>query len=135
MRRKARASKKRAAGVQEKVLAQIARAAERCREVEELLSRIPTPELETLIKLHRVLILKFSAEAEFAPELLKLAKDLMKPVMDWARLEEQSKRRELAGRKCHDAVEAEKAARDRTADEEGLRPETLQKIERELKLL
>ena len=122
-------------GRQERLLDRIARAAERCREVEELLGRIPAPELETLIKLHRVLILKFSLEAEVAPELLKLAKDLMKPVLDWARLEEQCKRRELTEQKYRDQVEAEKAARDKTNHGEGLTPETLEKIERELKLL
>ena len=122
-------------GRQEQLLDQIARAAERCREVEELLSRNPAPELETLIKLHRVLILKFSLEAEVAPELLKLAKDLMRPVMDWARLQEQCKRRELAELKYRDQVEAQKAARDKAAHGEALSPETLEKIERELKLL
>ena len=69
-------------------------------------------ELETLIKLHRVLVLKLSLEADGAPELLKLAKDLMKPVMDWARLQEKRKDRALAEQKHRDQLEAQKAARE-----------------------
>jgi hypothetical protein len=117
-------AKGRAARRQEQLLEQIALGAQQCREVERQLSSCPAPELETIIKLHRVLILKFSAEAKAAPEMLKLVKDLMKPVMDWARLEEKRKDRELA-RQQH-----REAPRDNA-----LSAETLEKIEREMNLL
>jgi hypothetical protein len=120
---------------QEWLLEQIARGARQCREVERQLRRHPAPEVETLIKLYRVLILRFSLEAEAAPELLKLVNDLMKPVLEWGRLEEKRKERQLAERKYRDQVETRKAAETRAAKGDTLTPETLEKIERELNLL
>ena len=58
--------------------------------------------------------------------------DLMKPVMDWAQLQERRKAHELAEQKYRDNC-ATKAARE-TA-ENGLTQGTLQKIQREIKLL
>lgn len=84
-------------------------------------------QLETLIKLHRVLVLKLSLEADARPELLKLAKDLMKPVLDWARLHEKRQDRALAEQERRDQAQRE-------TEDRGLRPETLAKIERELNL-
>ena len=116
------------------MLAQIAEGAGLCVEVERQLSRNPTPQLETLIKLYRVLVLKICVEAEGAPSLLKLANELMRPVLEWARLEEKRKERELGEQKYRDQVE--KAAREKCDGAAGaLTPETLAKIERELKLL
>ena len=120
--------------LQEQLLAQIAEGAGLCVEVERQLSRNPTPQLETLIKLYRVLVLKICVEAEGAPSLLKLANELMRPVLEWARLEEKRKERELGEQKYRDQVE--KAAREKCDGAAGaLTPETLAKIERELKLL
>ncbi|HYG36404.1 MAG TPA: hypothetical protein VEC99_16540, partial [Clostridia bacterium] len=82
--------------LQKIVLKQITEGAGLCKEMERALQGNPAPELETLLKLHRVLILKYSLEAEVKPEQLSFVKDLMKPVMDWARLEEERKRRQLA---------------------------------------
>ena len=123
---------------QAKLLDQISRGAALCREIEAKLARNPAPELETLIKLCRVLILKLSLEVNQAPRLLKLVNDLMKPVLDWARLEEKRKEREFAEHKYHEQTAAERAAREKARSEAGgekaLSPETLEKIERELKL-
>ncbi len=121
----ARNTKQRLNQAQSQILRQLAEAGKRCREVEEALARDPAPELETLIKVHRVLILKLSSEAGANPELLKLVGILMKPVLEWARLEEKRKERELAARQQQDAQSGAKA----------LRPETLEQIELELKLL
>jgi len=119
----------------EQLLEQIRVGAEQCAEVERQLARHPAPELETLIKLHRVLVLKFSLEAETAPELLKLVKDLMKPVMDWAELQEKGKQRELAEQRHREQMAARKAAPGGSnAGGEALKPETLEQIERELNL-
>ena len=121
--------------LQEQLLAQIVEGAGLCVEVERVLGQNPSPQVTTLIKLYRVLVLKICVEAEGAPTLLKLANDLMRPVMEWARLEEKRKERELAEQKYRDQLK--KATREKTHDEtaEALTPETLAKIERELSLL
>ncbi len=117
------------------LLAQIADGARQYQELERQFGEHPPPELETLLKLHRLLILKFSLEAEGAPEMVRLVKDLMKPVIDWAQLQEQRRKRELAEQKYRDEAEARRAALAHAAEGGGLRPETLKRIEHELKLL
>jgi hypothetical protein len=121
---------------QEKLLRQISEGAALCLKIEGRLAGNPAPELETLIKLCRIIILKLSVEANVAPELLKLVNDLMKPVLDWARLEEKRKEREFAEQRYRDQAAAQEANREREKkeDESALTPETLEKIERELKL-
>jgi len=118
--------------LQEQLLAQIAYAASHCAEIERAFGENPPPELETLIKVYRVLILKLSAEAQANPDQLKLAISLMKPVLDWARFEDAREERKRGEDKER---EAQQAARNREAGEDALRPETLEQIERELSLL
>lgn len=124
--------------LQQKLLSQIRRGAALCREIERNLTGNPAPELETLIKLFRVIILKLSLEANAAPDLLKLVNDLMKPVLDWARLEEKRKEREFAEHKYQEQTAAQQAAREKAKNdasgENALSPQTLERIERELKL-
>ena len=120
---------------QEQLLEQLSRGALQCQEVERQLKGLHGPELETIIKLYRVLIMKFSLEAETAPELFKLAKDLMRPVMEWARLQEQRREHDLAEQKYRDQQASQKAVRAREEGGDALTPETLARIERELKLL
>ena len=123
----------------EQVLNQIAAGARHCGQLEEQFGKNPPPELEILIKLHRVIILQLSAQMHSNPDAVRSVTTLMKPVMDWARLEEKRKDRELAEQKYRDEVEAQKSEaerEDREANKEGgLSPETLEKIERELKLM
>ena len=119
---------------QQKLLNQIRRGAALCRALEHSLAANPAPEIETLIKLFRVLILKLSVEANAAPELLKLVNDLMKPVLDWARLEEKRKEREFAEHKYAAQKTAGEKAKKDAGGENALSPQTLEKIERELKL-
>jgi hypothetical protein len=125
-----------AAKTQELVLDQLEVAARFCRKVEQQLGTLTAPELDVLIKVHRVLVLKLSLEAEADPRLVGLVKDLMKPVLDYARLEELRRTRELAERKYADRCAAEEAARQRECQRGagGLRPETVDRIERELNL-
>ena len=121
--------------LQERLLAQIAEAGKLCQEVEAELSQHRCPELETIIKLHRVLALRLSGEAEAIPDHFKLVSSLMKPLIEWARLEEKRKQRELAEQKYRDELATQKAAA--TAQQQGpkvLTPKTLEKIEHELKL-
>jgi hypothetical protein len=131
-----RVVKESSAELQERLLAQIADGAGLCVEVERRLSQNASPQLETLVKLYRVLVLKLCAESEGAPTLLKLANDLMRPVMEWARVEEKRKERELAEQKYRDQVELQKADREkeRGGATGALTAETLAKIERELNL-
>jgi hypothetical protein len=120
---------------QQWLLAQIAQGARQCRQIERQFRRHPAPELETLIKLCRVLILKFSLEAEAGPEFLERVNDLTRLVLEWGRLEEKRKERRLAERKYRDQVKAHKSAAAREDGDDTLTPETLRKIERELNLL
>jgi hypothetical protein len=125
--------------VQEELLAQITHGGRLCLEIEKQFGENPAPELETLIKLYRVLILKFSLEAQVAPELFRLVTDLMKPVMEWARLQEKRRERELAEQKYRDQAEAQKASQAKEqqarSGEAALTSETIEKIQRELKLM
>ena len=69
--------------MQEQLLQQISTGAGQCKAVEKQFGRNPPPELETLIKLHRVLILKLSTEGNVDPEFLKLADQLMRTAMEF----------------------------------------------------
>lgn len=129
-----RKSKRSGGEAMEELLALIAEAGRHCREIERQFGDHPAPELELVIKLHRVLLLQYTLAAKHRPEALKKARELMRPVMEWAALEEKRKQRELAEQKYRDQVEAEKAA-GANRESGGLRPETLQVIERELSLL
>jgi hypothetical protein len=110
--------------LQEELLEQIAQGAKHCAELEKEFGQSPPPGIETLLKVYRVLVLKVSNEANGRPELLRLAAGLMRPVLEWAKMDEQRKERELA----------EQKRRDQGAGEGGLRPETLERIEREINL-
>jgi len=121
------------------LLAQIGEGARHCKEIEAEFGKNPAPELETLIKLHRVMVLQLSSEGKVGRETIGVVTALMRPVMEWARLQEKRKTRELAEEKHRAQVEAEKAAKERELEaansEGGLSPETLEKIERELRLM
>ncbi len=122
---------------EEALLARLGQSAQYCRQIEEQLAKYAGPELDAIMRLHRLVILKLSVQAEVKPELWDVLKDLMKPVMDWARLQEQQKDREFAERKYREQLEAEKAEAHspKNPAEAALTPETLEKIEFELKLL
>src|ERR1043166_284944 len=113
------------------LLAQIAEGARHCKAIEAEFGKNPPPELETLIKVHRVMVLQLSSQKETDRETIGLVTALMRPVMEWARLQEKRKERELAEEKYRAQAEAQKAAKS----EGGLSPETLEKIERELRLM
>jgi hypothetical protein len=106
---------------QEWLLERIGQGAALCRDLEERLRENPAPELETIIKLYRMLVLTLSAEVRAVPELRHLVTALMRPIMEWARLEQ--KRAERAARPD------EQRERDRA-----LRPATMEKIEDALTL-
>ncbi|HZR19144.1 MAG TPA: hypothetical protein VFE51_17790 [Verrucomicrobiae bacterium] len=110
---------------QEWLLERIGQGAALCRELETRLRQDPAPELETIIKLYRILVLTLSAEVRAVPELRHVVTALMRPVMEWARLEEKRKDRE---REEH-IERPEQSDRERA-----LRPITVEKIEDDLAL-
>jgi hypothetical protein len=125
-----------ARGCQEQLLNQIEQGAKHCQEIEAQLRTHPAPGLETIIKLYRVLVLKLSAELQARPEKLALINSLIKPVLDWERLEEKRKDRELEQQKYRDQLAAKEAERTKNqAGQDGaLQPKTLERIEHELNL-
>lgn len=88
-------SSRQTALMQERLLAQIANGARACREVESALEQNGAPELETLIKLHRVLILKLSTEGNVEAEQLELVNRMMREVIKFARLQQLSAQLDL----------------------------------------
>lgn len=81
--------------MQNQLLAQISTGSNQCKEVEKQLGKNPAPELETLVKLHRVLILKLSSQANVDPSLYEVVFNMMKPVLKYAELQEKRKRNDL----------------------------------------
>ena len=77
-------------------------------------------------------LLKACGEAQAGPERLTFFSALMKAILEWARLEEKRKQRELTEQKYRDEVSAREKAK--TSEPKVLTPETLKRIERELKL-
>ena len=126
-------------GGREWLLAQIGEGARHCRAIEAEFGKNPPPELETLIKLHRVMVLQLSSKEETERETIGLVTALMRPVMEWARLQEKRKERELAEEKYRAHLEAQQAAIQQELEaaktDGGLSTETLEKIERELRLM
>jgi len=121
------------------LLQQIATGAKQCRDVEAQFSENPAPELETIIKLHRVLILKLSTQANVDPEMLELVARLTKPTMEYAKLMEKRREMELKEAKYRDMVNERKLAIEaelsKAKSSGGISTETLHLIEKELKLL
>ena len=121
--------------ITENFLERIAQGAELCRKIETQLRQHPAPELETIIKWYRLLVLRLSAEVQAVPELRHLLSALMRPVMEWARLEEKRKDRDSAEQRHREETAARNGARSGQADRDrALQPETLERIERELTL-
>lgn len=96
---------------EEQLLRQIATGANQCREVEKAFGENPAPELQTIIKLQRVLILKISTQANANPELIELVARLTKPAMEFAKLVEKRRENDLAERKVTALEENRKQAK------------------------
>ena len=117
--------------LQKQFFSMLKEAGQQCRAIEEEFGRLPAPELETLIKVHRSMVLKLSMQANLTPEALVMVSTLMKPVLEWGRLEEKRRDREFAERKHEEQKAAQHAAKTGNA----LRTDTRKKIERSMKLL
>ena len=135
-------SRERSRRQQEKLLERIATGAQAVKDVESAFAKNPAPGLETITKLLRVFILQLSTQAEAQPELFDLVNPLMKSVMDFAKLELASKQTAMDERRLQ-LLEQKAAAFDRAQQtleqakqsKGGITPETLKRIESELKLL
>ena len=106
--------------LQDRVLDRISSGAAAVKQVEKQFAKDAPPEVETLIKLHRVLIMQLSLQATANPELLKTASDCMKPVMAYLKVQEQRADRGLEERrlaileqKAKQAEEAEVVTSDK----------------------
>jgi hypothetical protein len=128
-----------AARAEEALLRRITSGAEQVRTVERAFGENPAPELATIIKLHRVLAMQFATAGSSSPALLEVSERATRMALEFAKLEEKRAARELAEQKYRDLVAERKRAieaelgKARTGG--GITPETLERIERELKLL
>ena len=135
----------RQARLQERLLAQIASGARQVQDVEKQFGKNPAPELETLVKLHRVLIMQLSTLGTADPEFLKLADTMLRTAMDFTSGKTKAAQKEIElgqGERKLTLQEKKAAAYDRAQaaltearnSKGGITPETLRKIETELKL-
>lgn len=72
--------------LQDRLLTQIAGGSRQCAEVEKSFGRNPPPELETLIKLQRVILMQLSTQAAANPAFLELIGNSFKAVLDAEKL-------------------------------------------------
>lgn len=122
-------SARQSAKQEDMLLAQIASGARQCKEVEQALGKNGGVELETLIKLHRVLILKLSTEGNADPDKLELVNRMMREVQKFARLQQLQEQNKIEERKLaileKRAAQAEQAEQvvgsDMTAEEKTVR--------------
>ena len=79
------------------MLAQIATGAKQSKEIEAAFAKNPAPELETLIKLQRVIVLQLSTQGAANPDMVKLADQLTNTVISFVsgRTKAEFKEREL----------------------------------------
>jgi len=68
---------------QERLLNLVASGSQQCADLEQAFSKNPAPELETLIKLFKVLILNLTTRAEADPKLLQLADQLSRTALEY----------------------------------------------------
>lgn len=77
----------RSQAMQSRLLAQITTGARACKEVEAQFAKTEAPALDTLIQLHRVVIMQLATRAGTDPELIEVMTGAMKPVLEFAKLE------------------------------------------------
>jgi hypothetical protein len=140
---------------QEQLLHDISSGAQQCEQVEKEFAEAAAPNVETLLKLQRVLILQLSTQASADPQLIKLVNQSMRPVLEHAQQQSHEKlieRREQSREKLvaiqdRRAVVLEEKFRlvkeeqarleaERSTPEEpgGLSPENIKKIRESLNL-
>ena len=83
----------------EQLIQQITSGANQCREVEAAFGAHPAPELETVIKLHRVLAMQFATRANVDPKMMEQAERATKMVLEFAKLLEKRRVTDLDERR------------------------------------
>jgi hypothetical protein len=68
---------------QKELLGEIVTSSNQCASVEKEFAKNPAPELETIIKLHRVLIFNLRTAGRENPDMIKLADQCTRTVMDY----------------------------------------------------
>lgn len=69
--------------LEKQLLARISSGARQVEEMEKEFRKNPAPELETIIKLHRVLSLQLATQSQANPELIKLADQLTRTALEY----------------------------------------------------
>jgi hypothetical protein len=87
--------------MQDQLLDRIATGAQASRQIEQQFAKDAPPGLETLLKLLRVQIMTLSMQGQADPELLQLAGNLLKPVMEHLKIEQKREELDLAKDKFH----------------------------------
>lgn len=124
---------------EEKLLHSIATGAQLCRKLDAEMGANPPPELDTIMRLNRVLIMSLSTTGQANPEHLQMADRMTRTVLEHMKVLEKRQDRALMERrvvlleeKSANALRLIAEARKSTG---GVTPETLEKIEKELRLL
>lgn len=109
---------------QDTVLASIARGAAINRTVTEAQAKDAPPEMLTIIGLLKTMILQLSVNAAGNPELLELLPSLMKPVVDWLKLQQAKETSDLERAKFTQQLKTKiEAGLDELATQIGADPE------------
>lgn len=128
------------------ILAQITSGARQVAEVEKQFAKNPAPDVEVLIKLLRVQILQLATKSVENPDFLDVTNMLTKTVVDFlsgqtkAKLEQQKlaqseRKLVLLEKKAAAYDRAQAALTEAKNSKGGITPETLKRIETELRLL
>jgi hypothetical protein len=133
--RKRRRSKRRP----EDFLQQIGLTARQCREFERQFGQNPPPELDTLLKLHRVLAFRLTTGTDEDTASLRAMANILRPLLAWAALEEKRRDRAFAKQKYREQLEIQKAAIQRELEaargQGGVGGMNLDDVERRLGLM
>lgn len=79
------------ARLQERVLARITAGAEQSRQIEKQFSKDAPPEVDTIIKLLRVLIMQLSVQATAQPDLLDVVNPIMRSVLNFEKVKQKDR--------------------------------------------
>jgi hypothetical protein len=81
------------------MIRQIATGAQVVKDVEKQLEKSSAPNLELIIKLLRVMVLKLTTQANFDPTMLETLSFFLKPLIDWEKEQGKKEDRQLAREK------------------------------------
>jgi hypothetical protein len=89
------------------ILSQITNGARQSAEVEKQFSKNPAPQLDTIIKLHRVMIMQLATQSVDNPELIEVTNALTKTVMDFVSGQTKAAHKERELRLAEDKFQIE----------------------------